>query len=62
VTLAGAFLASPETADYYLSLDPDAEIKALQEEIEGIYRTKLMRAAALPRKVYGRLRRRPITR
>jgi hypothetical protein len=62
VTLAGAFLASPETADYYLSLDPNAEIKALQEEIEGIYRTKLMRAAALPRKVYARFRRRLITR
>jgi FMN phosphatase YigB (HAD superfamily) len=58
VTLAGAFLPSPlGHADTHLSNDPQLELAALRGEIDNLYRTKVFRLAAYPRRVYGVLRR-----
>jgi FMN phosphatase YigB (HAD superfamily) len=58
VSLAGAFLPTSDAPDGHLLRDPEAEIAALHQEISDIYGTKLLRAAALPRRLYGAVRRR----
>ncbi len=57
VTLAGAYLPATDVADSHLAQDPLGEIAALRQEIDDIYGTKLLRAAALPRRLYSVLRR-----
>jgi hypothetical protein len=59
VTVAGAFLPvssdpgeSPETNEL------ETEVASLQKEIDSIYRTKIFRFAAFPRRVYGAIRKR----
>jgi hypothetical protein len=58
VSVAGAFLqASVDPADAPETNELKTEIAALQQEIDNIYRTKLFRFAAFPRRIYGALRR-----
>jgi hypothetical protein len=57
ITIGGAFMPVSDAPDGYLTPDPDARIAALQTEIEAIYDTRLLKAAAIPRRVYGALRR-----
>ncbi len=62
-SIAGAFFPVPnDHPDALLTTDPEAEIAALRHEIQNIYRTKLFRLAAVPRRVYGSIRRRALSR
>jgi FMN phosphatase YigB (HAD superfamily) len=58
ITVAGAFLqVSADPADVPETNELQAENAALRRELENLYRTKLFRFAALPRRLYGSLRR-----
>ena len=58
VSVAGAFLqVSADPADTPETNDLEKENADLRREIENLYRTKLFRFAALPRRVYGAFRR-----
>jgi FMN phosphatase YigB (HAD superfamily) len=58
VSVAGAFLqVSADPADAPETNDLEKENADLRREIENLYRTKLFRFAAIPRRIYGAIRR-----
>jgi hypothetical protein len=59
IAVAGAFLpVSPDPGEAPEINELEAEIASLRKEIDSIYRTKIFRFAALPRRVYGAIRKR----
>ena len=59
VTVAGAFVpVATDPSDVPLTSDLEARITSLQHEIESLYRTKLFRFTAFPRRIYGAIRKR----
>ena len=60
ITMAGAYLPIPDTRGPEGWASPDAadELAALRTEVAALHQTKLFRAAAVPRQIYGRLRNR----
>ena len=58
ISVAGAFLqVSSDPADAPATNDLEKENADLRQEIESLYRTKLFRFAAFPRRIYGAIRR-----
>ena len=56
--MAGAFLqVSADPADAPETNELETENAGLQQEIDNLYRTKLFRFAAFPRRIYGAIRR-----